>query len=277
MYGELMTRVEPLRGYGMPSAPPDAWRVYDPQDPEPGYFQFDWISARHPDLYHRFALSTVGLMDELEKLVDLTGLDVVDIGAGTGRSSLGAARTAKHVYAVDAYSSVVEYGRDEASKAGLLNVTYLRGDSAALPLDDRSVDVALCAHAEFDGHEAHRVLKPGGWIVVMTSAPGSLMGELTEVLSSGYADFVTEVAPREWFDPDYPPQDTDIETELWNGIPVHGMKIHDFTHIADYGDPDELAAIVGRIYGTEAEKYVRNNEKSTLAYRLRIYYGQVVT
>jgi hypothetical protein len=28
------------------------------KNPQPGYFQFDWISARHPDLYHRFELST---------------------------------------------------------------------------------------------------------------------------------------------------------------------------------------------------------------------------
>src|SRR5688500_17617516 len=188
-----MHSADPLGGYRMPSAPPGAWRVYDPQQPEPGYFEFDWISARHPDLYHRFALSTVGLMDELEKLVDLTGLDVVDIGAGTGRSTIGAARTARHVYAVDAYKSVVEYGRNEAKKAGLSNVSYLRGDSAALPLDDDSVDVALVAWAEFDPQEMSRVLKPGGWIIVMSCAPGSLMGEMTEVLSSGYADFVTEI------------------------------------------------------------------------------------
>lgn len=144
------------------ASPPDAWRVYDLRAPEPGYFEFGWLSARHPDLYHRFALSTVGLMAELEKVVDLTGLDVVDIGAGTGRSTLGAARTARHAYAVDAYASVVAFGRDDVDKAGRSNLTYLQGNNAALPLDDRSVDVALCAWAEIDYREAYRVPKPGG-------------------------------------------------------------------------------------------------------------------
>jgi ubiquinone/menaquinone biosynthesis C-methylase UbiE len=65
-----------------------------PGDPNPGYFEFDWLSARHPDLYDRFALSTVGLMHELRSVVDLTGLIVCDVGAGTGRSALGAAETA---------------------------------------------------------------------------------------------------------------------------------------------------------------------------------------
>jgi ubiquinone/menaquinone biosynthesis C-methylase UbiE len=270
-----MGSVEPKIGYESPAAPLDAWRVYDSENPEPGYFEFDWISARHPDLYHRFALSTDGLIEELPKLVDLTGLDVVDIGAGTGRSTLGAAKTARHVYAVDAYASVVEFGRNEVEKAGLTNATYLRGDNTALPLGDNSVDVALAAFAAFDPREVYRVLKPGGRVVYGACAPGSLMGELTEVLSPSYQDFVSEVAPCEVFEPGSPAQDTDLDTESWNGIPVQWMKLHDFTHVGDFGDSGELAAILGRIYGPVAENYARDNGKSTLAYRLRIYYGQV--
>jgi hypothetical protein len=41
--------------------------------PDPGYGEFDWLSARHPDLYHRFALSTEGLMAELSTIFDLAG------------------------------------------------------------------------------------------------------------------------------------------------------------------------------------------------------------
>lgn len=262
-------------GFESPAAPVDAWRVYDRENPHPGYFEFDWISARHPDLYHRFALSTDGLLDELQTLVDLTGLDVVDIGAGTGRSTLGAARTARHVYAVDAYRSVVEFGRNEVRKAGLTNVTYLQGDRAALPLDDASVDVAMSMWAEFEPKEMERVLRPGGWVVIGGCAPGSLMGELTEVLAPSYRDFVSEVAAREQFDPAHPPADGDLDPELGEGVPVRWMKYHDFTHVGDFGDPAELAAILGRIYGPVAERYARDNGKSTLAYRQRICYGQV--
>jgi SAM-dependent methyltransferase len=267
---------EPLTiGYETAAAPLQAWRDYDPEHPNPGYFEFDWISARHPDLYHRFAVSTDGLMGELDKLVDLTGLEVVDIGAGTGRSTLGAARTAKHVYAIDAYRSVGDFGRNEVRQTGLTNVTYLQGDRAALPLDDASVDAALVMWAAFDPQELYRVLKPGGWVVVGACAPGSLMGEMTEVLASSYPDFVTEVAPREVFDLGCPPDDGEVDTTSWEGVPVHWMKYHDFTHVADFGDPSELAAILGRIYGPVAAQWATDHGKSTLAYRLRICYGQV--
>src|SRR4051812_29062935 len=96
--------------FDAPAAPDGAWRSYDPDNPDPRYFEFDWISARHPDLYHQFALSTDGLMQELPEVVDLTGLTVVDVGAGTGRASQAAARLATRVYAVDAYQSVIDYG-----------------------------------------------------------------------------------------------------------------------------------------------------------------------
>src|SRR4051794_28186338 len=59
--------------FDAPAAPDGAWRSYDPDNPDPRYFEFDWISARHPDLYHQFALSTDGLMKELPEVVDLTG------------------------------------------------------------------------------------------------------------------------------------------------------------------------------------------------------------
>jgi ubiquinone/menaquinone biosynthesis C-methylase UbiE len=79
-------------GYNIKPAPRDAWRNYNERNPIPGYFEFDWLSARHPDLYHKYALSTIGLMIELNKIVDLAGLEVADIGAGTGRATIEAAK-----------------------------------------------------------------------------------------------------------------------------------------------------------------------------------------
>jgi hypothetical protein len=101
------------------------------------------------------------------------------------------------------------------------------------------------------------------------------MGELTEVLSSVYPQFVSQIAPRAWFDPGFPPHDTELEDESWYDVPVRRIKTHDFTYVADYGDPNESASILGRIYGPEAERYMRDNGKSALAWRLRISCGQI--
>lgn len=101
------------------------------------------------------------------------------------------------------------------------------------------------------------------------------MGELTAVLAPSYKPFVSEVAVREKFDPGCPPEDGEFATDSWEGVPVHWMNYHDFTHVADFGDPAERAAILGRIYGPVAARYARDTRKSTHAARLRICYGQV--
>jgi hypothetical protein len=102
------------------------------------------------------------------------------------------------------------------------------------------------------------------------------MGEMTEVLSPSYDEFVRgNVASRSMFDPHCPPEDGDVDPDVWTELPMRWLKFHDFTYVGDFGDPDELAAIVARIYGPVAEKWARDNKKSSIAYRLRLYYGQV--
>src|SRR5215467_15093316 len=106
----------------MSAAEPDSWRTYDEERPDPVYFEFDWISARHPDLYHKFAGRSALREPELFKLVDLTGLIVADIGAGTGNGVVWEAKNAKQVIAFDVYDSVMAYGRKMVGEAGLTNV-----------------------------------------------------------------------------------------------------------------------------------------------------------
>jgi hypothetical protein len=52
------------------------------------------------------------------------------------------------------------------------------------------------------------------------------------------------------------------------------MRYHDFTYVTDFGNTSELAAILGRIYGPVAAQWARDNSKSTLAGRDRIFFGQ---
>lgn len=263
-------------GYGLKAAPNDAWREYDAHNPVPGYFEFDWLSARHPDLYHKFSLSGLGLVNELDTLVNLTGLEVVDIGAGTGRITLGVAKKAKRVTAIDVYESVVIYGRRLVDQTGLENVQYVRGDSASLPIPDNSVDAAVCACAPINYPEAYRILKPEGYLIDLTLAPGSLCGELTAMLADVYPELITEIAPADQYDASCPDFDSVIQDDAWNGIPVMPpILVHDFTYVADYVDYIEAATILGRLYGPKVKRYMLAKQKSTLSWRLRIVINRV--
>ena len=268
--------VEDIRdaGYSLRAAPPEDWRIYDERDPVPGYFDFDWFSAYHPDLYHKFSLSTEGLMDELGELVDLSGLVVADVGAGTGRATIRASEKAERVYAIDAYRSVVEFGRDLVEELGLRNVDYVQGDGANIPMPDNSVDASIHSWAILDHEEAYRVLKPGGLLISLGPAPGALCGELTATLAREYPELIRRVARPESFDPRCPPVESEVDS--WGGIPlIAPAHIHDFTYVADYGDTTEAAEILGRLYGPRAKGYILERTQSTLAWRLRITVARV--
>lgn len=263
-------------GFRLPAASEGEWREYDEANPIPGYFQFDWLSSRHPDLYHTFALSTVLLMDKLHTLVDLSGCQVIDIGAGTGRSALAAARKAKRVYALDAYQSVVRFGRRMALEAQIGNLQYINGDRSHLPFQDSSLDVALNTWAELDLQEAYRVLKPGGWLIQLGAPLSALCGELTALLAPDYPWIPAQVEPQEVYQPGYPEAHFTVDNAIWGGTPVLGaIQVHQFTAAADYGSYQEAAAIAGRLYGPKAKHYFLSREQSTFAWRLQVILGQV--
>jgi ubiquinone/menaquinone biosynthesis C-methylase UbiE len=263
-------------GFLIKAAPVDDWRRYDVLQPVPYYFDFDWLSARHPDLYHRFALSTDGLMGELEKLVDLSGLEVIDVGAGTGRSAMAAARRAKAVTAVDIYESVVQYAMEQVCQAGLDNLSYVRGNRDQLPFADGSFDALINSWAEIGYSEAYRVVKSGGLFIRLGAPLNALCGELTATLAGVFPHIIQEVAPEESFDARTSVKETRIEGECWNGLPVFSPTLqHDFLYTSEYGDPHEAAAIFGRLYGPKAKQYFLERRQSTCTWRLRIEVGRV--
>jgi ubiquinone/menaquinone biosynthesis C-methylase UbiE/DNA-binding MarR family transcriptional regulator len=101
-------------------------------------------------------------------------LEIADLGAGEGTVSQLLARRAKRVIAVDNSEKMVEYGADLAQKHGVENLEYRRGDLEAVPIEDRSVDLAFFSqalhhaqHPERAVAEAWRILRPGGRIVVL--------------------------------------------------------------------------------------------------------------
>lgn len=88
---------------------------------------------------------------------------VIDLGAGTGKFTRYLQQTGASVTAVEPVASM----RAELS-THVPGVTVLAGTAQALPLDNESVDIVVCAQAfhwfatTAALNEIHRVLRPGG-------------------------------------------------------------------------------------------------------------------
>ncbi len=104
----------------------------------------------------------------------LPPLQVADLGCGEGYLTVEASRWASSVVAVDRSAEVLKRARALATRRRVANVAWKRGELEALPLADRSVDVALFSqalhHAADPGRavaEAVRILRPGGRVLVL--------------------------------------------------------------------------------------------------------------
>ncbi len=101
-------------------------------------------------------------------------ITIADLGAGEGLLSQLLARRAERVWCIDNSPRMVEVGADLAEKNGFANLSYKLGDIEAVPLPDRSVDLAILSQALHHANhpqravdEAHRILRPGGQLFIL--------------------------------------------------------------------------------------------------------------
>ena len=121
----------------------------------------------------------------LDEIVNVNGLDVLDLGAGTGRLAVMLAPRAKSVRAFDVSEEMLRVCRSRFEASGLSNWQVDMADHRQLPITNYSADLAVSGWSvsylavwnnehttsELDTWliEMQRVLRKGGWVVLFES------------------------------------------------------------------------------------------------------------
>jgi ubiquinone/menaquinone biosynthesis C-methylase UbiE len=122
----------------------------------------------------------------LKELRDVVPGRVLDIGCGTGEFAARLAGRGWEVLALDLCEPMVRQARVKAASvktSGAVSVAV--GDSEHLPFASGSLDVVTCAnsfhhypHQAKVVREMHRVLRPGGRLLLLDGWPDQFMGRI---------------------------------------------------------------------------------------------------
>ena len=121
----------------------------------------------------------------IDEIINVNGLDVLDLGAGTGRLTLLLAPRVNSIRAFDVSAEMLRVGRQRLIASGLSNWQVDVADHRQLPVLDHSVDLIVSGWSvaylvvwnpktwrtelETSMNEMKRVLKPNGQIILFES------------------------------------------------------------------------------------------------------------
>ena len=193
--------------------------------------------------------------EQVHILPDVRGLDVLDLGCGTGFHLPLFAGTARSVTGVEPHPDLASIARRRVRRLG--NVTVLEGSATSLPLPDASVDVMHARWAYFFG--------PG-------CEPG--LDELDRVMRTGGRAFVIDNDPTRstfggWFRRGYPKVDPGVVARFWQD---EGWERHPIETAWTFDSREELEAVVRIEFTAEvAEEVLAGHQGTEVDYAVNVW------
>ncbi|MFC5652490.1 class I SAM-dependent methyltransferase [Paenibacillus solisilvae] len=190
------------------------------------------IYASQAHKYHQLIAKQPDLTAYINEIRPISGLDIVDLGAGTGRFTTGLAVEASSIAALDASEAMLQINANRLGEAGLTNWRTQAADHRSLPLGDNTADLIisgwsicyLCSTDNPDWElnirqilgEARRVLRDGGTMIIMeTLGTGHETPCAPDFLTGYYEALVNEHGfSHRWIRADYEFEDAGQAEEL---------------------------------------------------------------
>ncbi len=187
---------------------------------------------------------------------------VLDIGAGSGFHAARYAETARHVFAAEPDTDMLEQIRRRVIRDGLRNVTILAAKADQIPIADGAIDIAYARFAYFFGtedclpgiSEVRRVLKPGGhFFIIDTNPDRGTFGEIARgarpsVFHDGYVQEHTEF------------------------YAAHGFSHHTVDTVLRAPNRDVLEQVLRMEFPEQCASFLPGIEGTELSYSMSVYH-----
>jgi SAM-dependent methyltransferase len=221
--------------------------------PETIEHRWDILYRDYPEVYDAFASYPYRPrpVDVVNEQFHLSGKRVVDVGSGSGRSTLAVAEYADHVIGVEPEDGMLALARNAAAQSDASNVEFVQGTKERIPLPAASVDMLTSFTAGLDVGEAMRAVRPGGLIVSVDIPPRWYGGDLNSVLRHPTPEL------GRWT--------RHLQLE-------EGFSFVDFESVQEYGSVDDIVRTYGFIHGRRAIDHLRETEGTSIRWRFRIHY-----
>jgi ubiquinone/menaquinone biosynthesis C-methylase UbiE len=218
------------------------------------------IYDKQAEAYEAMVSRQPDLSDIIHGIRPYEGLDVLDLGAGSGRLSMLLARDARSMICTDISEPMLDILDDKLYEVyDSRNWTTVVADHRSLPVDSSSVDLIVSgwsisyladsSHEEWRENlelvmtELQRVLRPGGTILIMeTMGTGSETPNPPDFLTGYYAQLEHRYGfSHQWIRTDYV-FDT-VEEALQNTGFFFGEELTDKIHANQWSTVPECAGI----------------------------------
>jgi len=235
------------------------------EKPESLEGRWDVLYRDYPEVYDEFAqIPQTGRqwIDVVREIVGLKNKTIADIGSGSGQSTFRLAKYAGRVIGVEPEEAMTKLAIESAGQMGLKNVEFRKGMAFDIPLEDKSVDITVSSTGAFYFSvesirrfvsEAERITRPGGCIVLDNPHPNWYGGELSSViLGKGYREKMADTT-----------------------LARLGFNHKDFYTKLEFGTVEKAVRTYGFIFGKKAIDYLKANNKTSVKYKMRVYYKRV--
>ncbi len=231
--------------------------------PESVENRWDILYRDYPQVYEAFldVPYQPSIYEQVPEIIDLNGKTIADVGAGTGRSSLALAQSARQVIGIEYEPAMLQQARQKAFSDAASRVTYLCGDALTLPLAEDAVDVVTgFTLALFPAEQYRQFIREGlrvakDKLVYVGIPPGWYGGNLDPVID----------------DPHKGTFDVEMDRIF---IEECQFSYQDVFSMQEYGTIDNIVSIYGFIFGKSVIDHVKRENITAVLWKFRVYWKE---